>query len=80
MNKIAPEIARQIRAIREGGSLPVSITMNFDTKCAMLRQMTERQRGQYFRPAPISSGDPDKFAGLPILIEFDTPNGEVRVA
>jgi len=79
MTKIVPEIARQIKAIRESGRLPASITMSFDTKCLMLQQMTERQMGQYFRPAPIVSGDPDKFAGLPIQIEYTIPYGEVRV-
>lgn len=79
MTKIVPEIARQVKAIRDNGGTLTSITMSFDTKCLLLRQMTERQHGQYFRPAPINSGDPDKFGLLPIIIDRDVPDGEVRV-
>lgn len=79
MKKIAPEIARQIRGIRQGHKLPTSITMNFDTKCALLYQLTPNQTGSYFRPAAITSGEPDTFSGLPILIDREMPDGEVRV-
>jgi hypothetical protein len=79
VSKIVPEIIRQVRAVKLSDKLPTSITMSFDTKCALLNQMTDNQL-QRFAPAPIATGEPDKFMGLPITIDYTIPNGEVRVA
>jgi hypothetical protein len=76
MSRIAKEVNRQAREIVAQGKLPTAIAMNVDTKAKMLRETLPR----HFIMPSMSSGDPVKYHGVPIVVDWQIPDGEVRVS
>lgn len=72
-------ITRQCREIEAKGEKPCGILMCLDTKIELIETLPE-SRKSWFQPSAMASDDPDKYRGLPIILDWTIPKGEVKVA